>query len=120
MKRLYHHPEIGVLHGLSFAGEHIERLPGINSITVHVLQTATGQGVAAYALLCDGKWIEDPILFQLETSLKLLVTQRKPMTIFLVYDKSAQLGNTSFKGSAAEKILREAVGSFLVQSRGAS
>ena len=116
MKRLYHHPEIGVLHTVSFSGKHVVRLPGMNNAPVHVLQTQTGRGSAAYALLYDGAWVEDPIALQLGTSLKLLVGPRKPTTIFLVYDKNSPLGSASFEGSPAEKILRDAVVSFLAQN----
>jgi hypothetical protein len=116
IKRLYHHPEIGVLHGVSFADEHIVHLRGIADAPVHVLQAQTGGGCAAYVLLYENLWVEDPIALQLETSLKSLFHPSRPMTLLLVYDKNCSAGTGLFEGSSAEKILRESVVSFLSQS----
>ncbi len=114
LKRLYHHPEIGVLHGVDLDKGGIERLPGMPDVPVYVLKSQTGRGLAAYVLLYDGQFTENPILLQVLTSVELLFSPRKPMTLFLVYDERARQ-DTSLEQSPAASVLAEAVKSFLSQ-----
>jgi hypothetical protein len=87
-KRLYHHPEIALLKsgGPRPAGR--STLPGRPDVPVHLLTISRGarKGIIAYALLYEGSYIEKPILFQLRTSADLLVSGRKPTTLFLAHD----------------------------------
>jgi hypothetical protein len=87
-KRLYHHPELAALRGTETAGAGIARLPARPDLPLHVLTTARGgqRGVAVYALLYDGHFVDNPILFQLRTSVELLFSGRKPMTLIMASD----------------------------------
>jgi hypothetical protein len=115
LKRLYHHPEIGVLRGVDLEKVGIRKLPEMPDVPIHVLKSRTGKGFAAYVLLCDGQFIENPIRFQLLSSVKLLFSSRKPMTLFLVYDGMAY---ASFQQSPAKSVLLDALKSFLSQKPG--
>lgn len=117
LKRLYHHPEIGVLHGVGLDKGKIERLPGMTDVPVYVLKSQTGRGLAAYVLLYDGQFIENPILLQVLTSVELLFSPRKPMTLFLVYDDGRARQDASLEQSPAASVLAAAVKSFLSQQK---
>lgn len=112
LKRLYHHPEIGVLRGVDLRKGGIDQLPGMPDVPVHVLKSQTGKGLAAYVLLYNGQFIENPILMQVLTSVELLFSPRKPMTLFFVYDERAH-HDASLEQSPAASILAAAVKSFL-------
>ena len=119
VKRLYHHPEIGVLRGVDLKKEGIERLGGISDVPVHILKSRRGKGLAAYVLLYDGEFIEKPILWHLKTSVEFLFNPGKAMTLFLVYDEGTE-NFASMAESPAVKILDEAVKSFLFQTHESS
>lgn len=114
LKRLYHHPEIGILRGVDLKKEGIKRLSGMPGVPVHVLKSRNEKGLAAYVLLYDGQFIEHPILQQILTSVELLFSPGKPMTLFFVYDGLAYL-DASLEQSPAANILAAAVNSFLSQ-----
>ena len=114
LKRLYHHPELGVARGIDLKRSVTLSLPALNDAPVQVLRAQSGRGVAAYALLYDGELIADPIALQVRTSWELIFSARKPMTLFLVYDK--QLAPTApFDASMAARVLTEAIISFGAQ-----
>jgi hypothetical protein len=111
LKRLYHHPELGVVRGIDLDKPEAQSLSDLNGDPVHLLHGRKGQGVVAYALLYDGEFVENPIALQLRTSWELIFSARKPMTLFLVYDK--QLTPTEpFNTSTAARVLTEAITSF--------
>jgi len=87
-KRLYHHPELAVLRGTQATPSGLARAKARPDVPLHVLDTERDDrhGVAVYALLYDGRFIEDPIWFQLRTSAELLFTGRKPLTLFMTSD----------------------------------
>jgi hypothetical protein len=81
-KSIYHHPELAVAYGTSFVDETVSRSPEWHDVPVHVLTPAPGVGAAAaYVLHYDGRFIDNPILFQIRTAGELLFSRRKPMTL---------------------------------------
>lgn len=84
MKKLYHHPELGVLRGNTFQPGHALTL-GDASQTVHVLQNTTSGASAVYALVHDGAWIGNPYRLQVSSALTSLWTGRRPLTLVFVY-----------------------------------
>jgi hypothetical protein len=115
LKRLYHHPEIGVLRGVDLKKDHTGSLQKISDVPVHVLKGRTGKGLAAYVLLYDGQFVQNPLKVQVLSAIKLLFSARRPMTLFMVYDS-----NTGFDDrldqSPAARVLKSAVDSFLSQN----
>jgi hypothetical protein len=88
-KSLYHHPELAVAYGPSYLRTDVRRFPQRLDIPVHLAYTDVDGGtVAMYVLHYDGRFIEDPIAFQLRTAGELLFSGRKPMTLFFVADAS--------------------------------
>jgi hypothetical protein len=117
-KRLYHHPELVIAYGQNFGTRSVQRLAARPDVPVHVLRgrDSNATALALYALRYDDRYIDNPVLFQLRTSLQLLVTKRKPMTIFFVRQ---QLPSTDapIEGSLAEQLLFEALAAFEGQQR---
>ena len=111
LKRLYHHPELGILYGIDLKDEGIHRLPGSPEVPVRLLRRRTGKGAAAYTLLYDDEFVSNPIGFQLKTSFELVFSPRKELTLLLVFDKDLP-SNHAFEDSPAARILVSAVESF--------
>jgi hypothetical protein len=84
-KRLYHHPELAILRGTQTRPGGVVRAKARPDIPLHVLETQRDgrRGVAVYALMYDGSFIDNPLAFQLRTSVELLVGGRKPLTLFM-------------------------------------
>lgn len=115
-KRLYHHPEIGILRGVDLGKAESIELAQSPAIPVSVLRSQVRQGAAGYVLLYDGEFVENPMIFQLKTSISLLFGPRKSMTLFFVYDSElSEL--TSFNTSPAARILEQAIDSFRNQKQ---
>lgn len=114
LKRLYHHPELGVLYGKDLSRPTTVNTPVTGSVPVHVLRANTGKGVAVYALLYDEEFVADPISLQLRSALKQLVSARKPMTLFLAYDPKAA-PDARLDQADVVRILGDAIHSFLSQ-----
>jgi hypothetical protein len=90
LKTLYHHPELAVAYGgqygSSFGRHEVHRLGRRPEVPVHVLSPTPGaNALGLYVLHYDDEFVADPIWFQLRTSLKLLVSRRKPMTLFFAH-----------------------------------
>lgn len=111
IKRLYHHPELGVLRGIDLEREGIEYLSEMQNLPVHLLRKRTGSGLAAYVLLYDNEFINNPFRFQIRNALESLLSPKKMMTLFLVYEAKA-LPDTPFKSSLAAQIFVAAIQSF--------
>jgi hypothetical protein len=79
---------------------------------VHVLTNSAGGAVGLYVLHYDGRFIADPIRFQLRTAGELLFTGRKAMTLFFVRDDTVPAGAAPLTIPAAGLLL-EAVDQFL-------
>lgn len=90
-KSVYHHPELAVAYGVSFVGQQVIRLPQRPDVPVHVLKPSPGvPASAAYVLHYDARFVENPIAFQIRTAGELLVTRRKPMTLFFAQSADAR------------------------------
>ncbi|MBI4526625.1 MAG: hypothetical protein HY695_22725 [Deltaproteobacteria bacterium] len=117
-KRLYHHPEIGAARGTSFSSKEIIRVAELPEMPVHVLR-GPGEAetdLALYALHYGNRFIGNPYLFQLQRSGDLLVSGRKPMTLFFVHTTISRL--EAVDGGAPARLLTAAVRTFLNQSPG--
>ncbi len=84
-KRLYHHPELAVLRGSQTRPAGVLTAKDRPDVPLHVVEIGRGdqKGVAVYALMYDGRFISNPLLFQLRTSIGLLIGGRKPLTLFM-------------------------------------
>ena len=114
LKRLYHHPEIGILRGKDMQRETIVSTASMPDIPVHFFRERKGTGAGAYVLLYDGEFIDNPITMQLKTSLEMLFSARKPLSLFFVYDSMLQQ-DAGFGSSPAAYILAEAIDRFSSQ-----
>jgi hypothetical protein len=111
LKALYHHPELAVsYHVAKFNRSEVQTSPDRPDIPVHVLTNTNGGSVALYVLSYDGRFIADPIRFQLRTAGELLFTGRKAMTLFFVRDDMPE-GAAPLRLPAA-RLLFEAVDRF--------
>jgi len=117
LKRLYHHPEIGILRGVDLEREELVSTAGMPGIPVHFMRERDNIGAAAYVILYDGEFIGNPITMQLKSSLKMLFSASKPLTLFFVYDSNLRR-NAEFGTSPAAPVLAEAVNRFTSQSPG--
>ena len=86
-------------------------LKGERQIPVHLLRNNNGRGLVAYVLLSDGKYIDRPVVHQIQESLKQLVSASRPMTIFYVSDTSSPAG-VDFNQTSAAVVLGAAIDRF--------
>ncbi|WP_031434333.1 hypothetical protein [Methylomarinum vadi] len=114
-KKLYHHPELALSYGNDLArAEKIDfSLPP--EITVYLLRANGKRGMAAYALLYEDEFIANPILHQINNSLNLLVSPRKPLTLFYVSDDNEK-SQALFAETTMAHILRQAIDDFTSSS----
>jgi hypothetical protein len=116
LKKLYHHPELAVAYGTPFVEHDTVRFARNPSIPVHVLRTGRGSSaLAVYVLHYDGRFVENPISFQIRTAGELLFTGRKPMTLFFARDPAIVEGADP-QGTAAAALLFSAIDRFIAQS----
>jgi hypothetical protein len=114
-KSVYHHPELAIAYSKGFAGSEVRRAADRPEVPIQVLKPAPGnQAIAMYALHYGTRFIDNPIVFQLRTAGELLVTRRKPMTLFFVVDDRATEEET-FEHSPARTVLFAAIDGFLRQ-----
>lgn len=115
-KSLYHHPELAVADGTGFSGVQVIRPAERADMPVHVLTPAPGVNAsAAYVLHYGGRFVNDPILFQIRTAGELLVTPRQAMTLFFALEREPSDGGSST--SAVTDLLIAALDDFLGQTR---
>lgn len=111
-KRLYHHPELALLRGTQTTVKGMARAAARPDIPLHVLETERDgrHGVAVYALMYDRRFIDNPLLFQLRTSVQLLLSGRRPLTLFM----SSALEGTpdDLENAAATRLLLAAIHNF--------
>jgi hypothetical protein len=113
-KRLYHHPELALSYAKDLRSKGKIRLPGQPEIPVNLLRNDMRPNMAAFVLLYDGKFIDNPISHQIRDSLKQLISARKPMTLFYVVDDNAPK-SIEFIQSPAASLLNKAIKDFMVQ-----
>jgi hypothetical protein len=111
-KKLYHHPELAVDYGPTYAPATVTRLPQRPDVPVYVLRgTQTNANrLALYTLHHEDGYVEDPILFQLKTSFRSLFSRRQAMTLFFAAQdlrSSEEIGN-----SEAARLLLAAMDAF--------
>jgi hypothetical protein len=112
LKALYHHPELAVAyHTTKFDQSVVRPLPNRPDVPVHILRNQLSGAIGMYVLHYDDRFIADPIRFQLRTAAELLLTRRKPMTLFFVLDATVPEGADALSLPAAT-ILSEAVERF--------
>jgi hypothetical protein len=117
-KSLYHHPELAVAYGPNFVRGELKRFPQRPDVPVRMLYTDRDGGtVAMYVLHYDDRFVEDPIMFQLRTAGELLVSRRKPMTLFFVTDERAPASANNGSLLAA-RLLFAAIDRFLATGGG--
>lgn len=109
-KRLYHHPELATAYPDEYAPATIARVPEAPALPIHLLtgENASRDLRSMYVLVYDGRYVENPISFQLRTSLELLVSRRKPMTLVFVREAGLQPG-VPLEGSRGLQVLLAAV-----------
>jgi hypothetical protein len=114
-KRLYHHPELALLRGTETEPAGVTRLEGRPELPLHVIKTSHEgrRGVAVYALLYQRRFVENPVLFQLRTSAELLVSGRRPMTLFMASDLAGKADRLD--AAPATRVLLAAVDAFTAQ-----
>ena len=111
-KKLYHHPELALDDSDQFGGSTTIRLPQRGDVPIHVLR-GTGDNssrLAMYALHYEDGYVDDPILFQLRTSFRLLFSRRRPMTLF--FATQSLKPNETVESSRAASLLLAAMESF--------
>jgi hypothetical protein len=113
-KRLYHHPELALSYAKDLRSAGQMHLPGQPKIPVNLLRNETRPNMAAFVLLYDGEFIENPISHQIRDSLKQLISARKPMTLFYIVDDNEQK-NITFIQSPAASLLNKAIKDFMDQ-----
>jgi hypothetical protein len=117
-KRLYHHPELALLRGYETTPAGVGRSADRPDIPLHLVTTTKSgrTGLAVYALMYDGRFIENPIWFQLRTSAALLVSPPKPMTLFLANALAG--GPRNVDRAPATRVVLAAIDDFLKQPSG--
>jgi hypothetical protein len=84
LKSLYHHPELGAAYRRSYDSHQIESLPSRSgSIPVHILSGMGGQ--AAYVLLYNQSFVEEPMWFHARQAIAMLVRPKRQMTLFFAH-----------------------------------
>ena len=116
VKRLYHHPELAVAYGFDLQDRGVEFLAAMKDVPVHVLRAPNPQdeGLALYAMLYDGAFVDNPYTFQLRTAGALLFSPRRAMTLFFAHDQTAAAA-MSIDNSAAARVLVAGIRSFQSQ-----
>ena len=113
LKALYHHPELAVAyHFANYSTASVGTIDGHPEMPVHVLSNTEGGAAGLYVLHYDGRFITDPIRFQLRTAGELLFSGRKAMTLLFVRDDSVPAGRNPL-GLPAAQLLLDAVRHFV-------
>jgi hypothetical protein len=106
LKALYHHPELAVAyHFASFSTARVATLTQYPDMPVHVLSNGDTGPIGLYVLHYDGRFIADPIRFQIRAAGELLFTGRRAMTLFFVRDESVPTGADPLDLPAAELLV---------------
>ena len=109
-KSLYHHPELAVSYGPSYASSEVKRFAQRPDVPVHVL-SAPSRTVVMYTLLYGDHFVEDPIRFQLGLAGELLFTGRRAMTLFFLTDEHVP-PDTTIEALPSIGLLFEAIDRF--------
>jgi hypothetical protein len=87
-KAVYHHPELAISYPEAMLGPaRLERLSGGEPVFV-LRGMDQSRDLVAYALLSDGRVVDDPYVEQARMALRMLVGGRRPMTLVYVQDRN--------------------------------
>ena len=112
LKTLYHHPELAIADETPYTESAVMRFESNESIPVHVLRSNTGERAGAlYVLHYDDRFVENPIRFQMRTAGELLLSGRKPMTLF--FARHRVTSGSEREQAAASGVLFSAIERFL-------
>jgi hypothetical protein len=111
-KRLYHHPELVVTYGQEFDTSSVMRFAPRAEIPVHVLSAAGRQAV--YVVESGGTYIDNGLMYEVQTALAALIEPRRPVTLLFVHGRP-EPGALSIQ-SPAVALLFDAIDSFRLQS----
>lgn len=114
LKRLYHHAELDIAYGIPFVTHDVTRALG-DERPVHLLRTDDGKSIAAYALHYGEAFVEHPYRLQLRTAGELLVSPRRPMTLFFARQSGVSPAD-GIESLAAGRVLQAAVDEFVAQA----
>ena len=112
-KRLYHHPELDIAYGTAFVSNDLRRLRG-GAVPVTLLRTSDRRAVALSVLHYEDEFVEHPYRLQVRTAAELMVSPRKPMTLFF----AVQYGvppDADIESLPAARVLLAAVDQFIAQ-----
>jgi hypothetical protein len=111
-KRLYHHPELAVLRGTETVPAGRGILPGRPDVPIQLIQVSRKgrQGIAVYALRYNGRYVENPLLFQVRTAGELLLSGRRAMTLIMASDLSGSM--EALEKAPSVQLLRSALEAF--------
>ena len=108
LKSLYHHPELAVAYPAAFEPVVTEHLAGRPDIPVHVLRpVGESPTTAMYVLEYGGRYIDDPLWFQVRAAGELLLSPPRPMTLFFVTDPAG--AGSDLRHSRAARVLLASV-----------
>lgn len=119
-KSVYHHPELAVADGTSFAPVTIERLAERPDVPIHVLRSRGGRAVVSlYVLRYEDRFVADAIPFQIRTSGELLFTPRKAMTLFFTTESDVP-DEPALDTLNSANVLLSAIDAFVAQTPSSS
>lgn len=118
LKRLYHHPELDIAYGTSFVEHEVQRLRN-GTVPINVMWTWDKGTVALSLLQYEGEFVADPYRVQMRTAAELMVSARRPMTLFFATQNGPQTG-VDLASLPATRVLLAAVDQFLAQVGGNS
>jgi hypothetical protein len=108
-KSLYHHPELALAYGHDLESRGVITVGGM---PVHALVTRTGEPrIVLYALEENGDFVNDPIPFQIRSTLTGLVRGRSAMTLFFALE-GGRPESDDLSTTVAARLLTAAVAAF--------
>ena len=111
-KALYHHPELGITHGLDLPEHAVVRIADPPGLVLHVLRNpGRSPQMVVYALHSGTTFIDEPLVWQLQTMPEGLVRGHPAVTLF--FATGPDHGNAPLERAAAVTLLVESVNAFL-------
>lgn len=114
LKKLYHHPELTIAYGTAFLREEIARAEARPEVPLHVLRAENGASTAVAVLHYGDEFVENPIWLQVRVAGQLLVSPRKPITLFFARQRGE--ADRPVDDLKATRIVFAAVDEFLSQA----
>ena len=112
-KRLFHHPELALWHGVGLT-EHLAEFPDLPDVPVHVLQPRERErpGLGGYCLHYGDSFVGNPYRFELRRALTLTISVRQKMTLFFAHDEREKRERPA-DDTLVGRVLTETVRNFL-------